>query len=210
MLSYMNSKADRGLAAHCIGLLLACAVCGLPGAVAAPPVDAELVSAARQTAQTLGARLKSQLTAAIAAGGPAAALAVCNTTAPAIAGDLAASYGGEVGRTALRVRNAANAPDAYERAVLEDFAARVAAGEDPATLEHAAVVEEDGQRRLRYLKAIPMAEAPCASCHGMAIAPDLAARIRALYPADAATGFVPGELRGAFSLSKSLPPAQQP
>lgn len=186
-------------------LLLCLALCTPPVAAEAPAADPALVNAARSTAQALGARLKAQLTDAIAAGGPAAALSVCNTAAPAIATDLAADYGGEVGRTALRVRNADNAPDAYEREVLEAFTARMAAGEDPATLEHAAVVDDDGQRRFRYLKAIPMTEAPCASCHGTAIAPALAAQIHALYPNDAATGFTPGELRGAFTLSKPLP-----
>jgi len=186
-------------------LLLCLALHAPPVAAEAPAADPALVNAARSTAQALGARLKTQLTAALEAGGPAAALSVCNTTAPAIAADLAADYGGEVGRTALRVRNAGNAPDAYEREVLEAFAARMAAGEDPATLEHAAIVGDHGQRRFRYLKAIPMAVAPCASCHGTAIAPALADRIHALYPDDEATGFAPGELRGAFTLSKPLP-----
>lgn len=185
-------------------LLLTCALCAPAPATEPTAVDPALVNAARATAQALGGRLKAQLTAAIEAGGPAAALSICNTTAPAIAADLAADYGGEVGRTALRVRNADNAPDAYEREVLKAFAARMAAGEDPATLEHAAIVGDHGQRRFRYLKAIPMAEAPCASCHGTAIAPALADRIHALYPDDEATGFAPGELRGAFTLSKPL------
>lgn len=37
---------------------------------------------------------------------------------------------------------------------------------------------------------------PCLSCHGTD--PDVATSIAALYPKDKATGFRPGELRGAM------------
>ncbi len=38
----------------------------------------------------------------------------------------------------------------------------------------------------------------CLVCHGEALAPDVAARIEALYPQDEATGFRAGDLRGVF------------
>lgn len=57
--------------------------------------------------------------------------------------------------------------------------------------------------KVNYLRAIPMKEQPCAACHGTSIAPEVQARIAALYPDDRATGFRPGELRGAIAISWS-------
>jgi hypothetical protein len=41
-------------------------------------------------------------------------------------------------------------------------------------------------------------------CHGELIATDVLQKIRAVYPLDQATGFKPGDLRGAFSVTKAL------
>ena len=165
---------------------------------------AALLPVARSTAGELANRLKAPLQTALAAGGPMSALEVCQTVAPAIGHDLSATYEGEVGRTALRVRNPANAPDAFERRVLAAFAAEAAKGVDVSSLEHAEIIAENGRRVFRYMKAIPMLQTPCGSCHGVSIAPDLLRGIQARYPQDAAVGFVPGEMRGAFTLSKTL------
>ncbi len=51
------------------------------------------------------------------------------------------------------------------------------------------------------MKAIPMAAEPCAACHGTDVKPDVKSEIDKLYPQDQATGFKPGELRGAFTIS---------
>ena len=67
----------------------------------------------------------------------------------------------------LRERNPKAVPDAWERAALEDFDRRAAAGESPATLEKAEVVVENGQKMQRYMRALPT-QALCLSCHGPA------------------------------------------
>ncbi len=167
--------------------------------------DSADVRAARAMAVELASRLKGQLEAALAAGGAVSALEVCRTVAPAIAEEISAARGAQVARTALKVRNPHNAPDAFERGVLERFVTEAAAGADPAKLEHAEIVTENGERVLRYMKAIPMAEAPCAACHGRAIAPNVAQKIKELYPADKATGFAPGDIRGAFTIVRPMP-----
>ena len=66
----------------------------------------------------------------------------------------------------------------------------------------------------RYMKAIPMGAVPCLTCHG-APEPALNAEILRLYPQDRATGFAPGDLRGAFTVSMPAsapvyPPAPAP
>ncbi|MOA58455.1 hypothetical protein D3C78_1828600 [compost metagenome] len=53
------------------------------------------------------------------------------------------------------------------------------------------------------MKAIPTGE-PCLACHGQQIKPELAAVIDQRYPQDQARGFALGELRGAFTLRRSL------
>lgn len=167
--------------------------------------DSDMVLASRAISGELFSKLKAQLEAAMASGGPIESLGVCQTVAPAIGAELSQSFGGEVGRTALKVRNQANAPDAFERTVLERFVKEAAAGAELTKLEHSEIVEENGKRVFRYMKAIPMAEKPCAACHGKNVAPAVLDKIRALYPDDQATGFAPGELRGAFSISKPIP-----
>lgn len=167
----------------------------------AASADAARLSAARAAVKDLGETLKGQLMAAIKSGGPASALPVCKTIAPAAADESSKAHTLSIRRTALKIRNSNNAPDEFERRVLEDFAAKIAAGTDPATLEHAETVTVNGTPTWRYMKAIPMAAEPCTACHGTSIKPELKAEIDNLYPHDQATGFKPGELRGAFSVS---------
>jgi hypothetical protein len=108
-----------------------------------------------------------------------------------------------VKRTSLNVRNPQNAPDEWERAMLQQVEARRAAGEPLDTLEVYEVVGTGEAKTFRYLKAIPT-EKVCIACHGEALAPVLETKLKALYPNDAARGFKEGDLRGAFSVSRPL------
>jgi hypothetical protein len=172
------------------------------------PVHAEDTAAldaeARQIVGGFFSALKGELVAALEAGGPTQAIGVCNERAPVLANEAAAGSGWAVGRTSLKLRNPDNAPDAWETAVLRNFEARRAAGEDAQKIEFSAVVEQQGKRTFRYMKAIPTAEKPCLACHGKELAPQVAEKIAALYPNDQATGYAAGELRGAFTLAKPL------
>lgn len=182
-------------------------------AVAAPetaestsPETPAWVAEARASAGQLAARLIPTLQEAIAQGGPIQAIAVCSIEGPEISADISAAssdHNLRIGRTALRVRNPANAADAWEQSVLEDFQLQLADGADPATLE-AWQVETLGDRRVgRWMKAIPTAPM-CTACHGSDIDAELAATIREYYPEDRATGFAPGDLRGAFTATVEL------
>ncbi len=182
------------------GVLSCCAAVVL----AAGPA-AEAPASARAVCAELGVGLRTRLMAAVASNGVTGALAVCKDIAPAMAAELSAKHGLRVRRTALRVRNQDNQADAWEQKVLAMFAARAAAGEPMPTLEHSETVEgADGLREIRYMKAIPM-EPVCVTCHGAVLAPELSAEVARLYPADAATGFSPGEVRGAFSVVLPAP-----
>jgi len=167
------------------------------------------IAQSRSIAQQLGAELKGELGRAMTDKGPVAAIGVCKDRAPEIAGRLSRQSGAQVSRTALRVRNPANAPDDLQRALLEQFSAELASGKFAGPLEAAFEINRGGQVERRYMRAIPM-EGLCVTCHGKALAPEIAAAIAAQYPDDQATGFEPGQLRGAFSVtwpsSSSLPP----
>jgi hypothetical protein len=153
----------------------------------------------RAITQQLGAALKAELGAAIAKSGPAGAIDVCRTRAPEIAAKLSSESGATVTRTALRVRNPANAPDDLQRAVLEQFDDDLKAGHVEQPLEAAVEINRGGSKERRYMRAIPT-DAMCLTCHGTSLAPDVAAVIAKQYPADRATGFATGQLRGAFSV----------
>ncbi|MEQ1651733.1 MAG: DUF3365 domain-containing protein [Hyphomicrobium sp.] len=177
----------------------------LPGySETAPPGDEARIVAARAASKDLGETLKGQLMAAIKSGGPVSAIPVCNAIAPAIGNETSAKHNLTIRRTSLRVRNPSNAPDAFELRVLEDFVKKVEAGADPATLEHSETVDDNGVATFRYMKAIPMAAEPCSACHGAELRPEVKAEIDKLYPADKATGFKAGDLRGAFSVTQKV------
>lgn len=158
-------------------------------AAAEDPRRARSAAIAERFQKEMGERLAG----ALAAGGPIAAITVCRQEAPGIAARLSTETGARVGRTALRVRNPANAPDAPAREVLERFAQAVASGTS-APPEYFAVAS-DGQAR--YYKAI-ITQPACQSCHGQALDPTVAKAIAQHYPNDRATGFAAGGLRGAF------------
>ena len=160
----------------------------------------------RATVKELSGTLLSELTATLKAGNPAKAIEVCNTKAPVVSAKVSEKADLKVGRTSLKPRNLKNTPDAWEEGVLKTFEARKAKGENPQTLEYYEVVEKEGQRQMRYMKAIPTVEL-CLTCHGTEITPEIQAKLNGLYPEDKATGFKVGDLRGAFTLTDRLSPA---
>jgi hypothetical protein len=190
---------SRTTLASCVA---SCALVVLPLAVPAATQDSdEWSERSRALADRLTGQLKLELQQALQAGGPVAAIDVCRTRAPAIAAQLSQESGAQVGRTALRVRNPANAPDELERKVLLQFKDELAAAKPPLPSPPEAVFELRTPQGVehRYMRAIPL-QPPCVLCHGKAIAPDVAAAIERHYPNDAATGFEPGELRGAVTV----------
>jgi len=186
-----------------MGKWMAVVLAIVAGAAWGDPREEGRVVGARDAARAFLGELKGELTAVLEGEGPIAALEVCRKKAPEIAAKRSRETGAQMGRTSLRTRNPANAPDPWEEGVLEDFERRAAAGEDPAGLERFEVVEEAGGKTFRYMKAIPTGEV-CTICHGPDVAPAVLAKIREAYPEDRATGFRPGEIRGAFTFSRSL------
>lgn len=162
------------------------------------------VMMSRQTAKQFMQSLKGELQAAMKAGGPVNALDVCHTKAMVITQQHSDAKGWRVARTSLKTRNPANAPDAWERSVLEKFDARQKTGEAPQTLEYHEVVEQGGRKAFRWMKAIPTAEV-CLKCHGGdSVAPAVEAKLKQLYPTDQARGYAVGDIRGAFTITQPI------
>ena len=172
----------------------------LAGCMTSATPDSNEVAAAIQksaaAADLLFQRLSGELATALANGGPAAAVVICKDRAPAIAAEIQGATGVDIERTALRVRSPANAPDAWEMATMRSFIARHDAGEEWAAMS-ATRIES---RQLNWMRPIPLG-GMCATCHGdpATFTHDTRLALREAYPDDQATGFKPGDLRGAFT-----------
>lgn len=165
-----------------------------------PQLQDEGKQVIKQLASTLGGKLKE----AKMEGGATAAVKVCNTQALPLTQSVSESSGWIVNRTSLKLRNPENAPDAWERDVLEQFQSKVQQGVNLDILGYSqVVVDEQGRKVFRMMKAIPVSE-QCLGCHGAEIKPALQEHLQQLYPDDKATGFSTGDLRGAFTLKKYL------
>jgi len=160
------------------------------------------VQESRAMVKAFAGTLKGELQMAIKEGGPMRAIPVCYVKAPEIASDLSQPPQWTIGRTSHKLRNPDNAPDDWEATVLDEFLERAASGESLKSMERVELVESEGRQTYRYMKAIPVGEV-CLTCHGSEIDPELKAEIDSFYPEDQATGFALGELRGAFTITKT-------
>jgi hypothetical protein len=174
---------------------------GLNGAVA-EPTQQELEVEAQALAAEFQANLKSALISGMSAGGPLKAIPVCRSDAPKISEQLSAGAW-TVARTALKVRNPNNAPNAWQREQMEAMIQGLAAGEKPADLVVSEIRSEDQGSSFYYMQPI-MTGKLCLACHGSQLDPDVQKALNKNYPQDKAVGFSEGELRGAFTFSKKL------
>jgi hypothetical protein len=153
-----------------------------------------------QVAGRLFSSLMTTLQEKIDSEGPEAAIAYCRLEALPLTARIAEEFPSvkNVRRTALRTRNPANAPDATDRSVLEEWLAswNPTTPPQPVMREFASA---DGTKELRYYRPVPVM-ATCLSCHGSGdeIPGNVRAAIKRDYPQDAAVDFQEGDLRGAI------------
>lgn len=163
----------------------------------------ELLQQSRQIIQKFAKGLKGELKAAMKKGGPVNAIEVCNTKALKMTEAAGKENGVTLSRTSLKLRNQDNAPQAWEKAVLQDFAERKSQGESPKKMEFSDIVEVDGKKQFRYMKAMGIAKA-CLNCHGEKALPAVEEKLARLYPDDKARGYNVGDIRGAIVLTKDI------
>jgi hypothetical protein len=186
--------------------LMSLALSGCAATAATPPegvaVPQPVVEQAAGIASRFGAELMGKLQAAMAQGGPVAAIEICQVEAPAIASRLSRETGWQVHRVGTRVRNPhTGQPDAWEQFALQELERRVQAGDKPEQLVIVTTVKEPQGDAHRYMRAIVTGPL-CLACHGSIEqqSPELRTALAKAYPHDAATGYALGDLRGAFSL----------
>ena len=164
--------------------------------------EAEITTANAAIKELAGA-LQAELKAAMQAGGPVAAIGICNTQAMPVTEGIATEKNMFLSRVSLKNRNPANAPNAWQTAVLEDFELQKTAGKDIGSLAWSETTSVDGQKEFRYMKAIPTGTV-CLQCHGTGLSPEVSQTLAGLYPEDRATGFRESDIRGAFVVIREL------
>lgn len=171
----------------------------------APGNSAQLLEEARKVASAIPPKLLAVLAAEISKGGSENAINVCKEQAPKMAAAASAETGWAIRRVSLRNRNPKAVPDAWERAVLEDFDKRHAAGEKPAALEKGEIVAEGGKNFYRYMKALPTQDI-CLQCHGATdkLSPAVKTKLHELYPQDKAVDYGLAEIRGAMTIKRPI------
>lgn len=147
-------------------------------------------SAAMSLVRTLGGRLNAHL----AMDGPEGAIRFCAGEARELTDSVSRTLGAgwEVKRTSRQTRRPGNAPDSMEADALAFFHAADEAGEEPAN--HVQRTPDGDYRYYMPLRVGHM----CLECHGDRdrLDPAVRAVLDARYPADQATGYAEGDLRG--------------
>ena len=196
-------KGLRKLAA--LALLAGCADAP-PQAEPAEPLPAlsatDTASAIEQgdrIASTVAQGLVQRLQGELAAEGAAGAVDFCSGTALVLTDSLVAAEpaGTAVKRTSLRIRNPKNAPDSLELVALAWFDSARAAGALPQSY-----IQQAGPGEVRFYRPL-VVQGFCTQCHGAPEQIDAAVQqvLAERYPADAATGYAEGDLRGVIRVS---------
>jgi len=157
--------------------------------------------ASKEIVKEFSTKLKTQLQQAMKTGGPLNAIKICHEQAPIIAKELSTKTGWSISRTSLKPR--VQKPDAWETRMMNAFEKQHVDGDAFKYLFVQDIVEIDNKPAFRYMQAIETKQV-CLLCHGENIAPEVAGKIKQLYPSDTATGFKLGDIRGSFSIVQSL------
>lgn len=167
----------------------------------------EVIAACDQIINDFQTALKQELTSALTDGGPAAAISVCNVTAPMIADSFSNLSGIDIKRVSLRQRNPQYTPDSFEVEALERF--HLDNSPEPESYSRI-VFDSGGVKIFRYMKEIKVGQL-CLNCHGNPknFPESLKKALAQYYPNDRAVGYEVGESRGAFSVIVEFPRAKE-
>lgn len=141
--------------------------------------------------------LSGQLQAALKEGGVPKAIEYCKLAALPLVDSLSELHQADIRRTSVKVRNPQDAPDELERKILDDYARKEAAGEDPVP-----VVKQIDPLTIAFYAPIRLNEF-CLQCHGKVgdtLTEENYEVIKERYPKDEAIGYAAGDLRGMWSI----------
>lgn len=150
----------------------------------------------QEVVDSVQTNLKANLMKAMQEGGPVNAVKFCNVHAMPITASYSEKYSTTVKRVSDKNRNANNAANEKELAVMEDYRVSLAAGE-PALPKVA--IDAEGKK---HFYAPIFTGGLCLTCHGNPknMQPELVNTLDSLYPADKARGYAVDELRGIWSI----------
>lgn len=168
-------------------------------------VNEHQVAGMRKTAMEFMKDLKGILISQIQTNGILQAVSVCSDTAQVLTNNFGVQKGVYIKRVSLKNRNVNNAPDDFEKMILNKFTRMQQNNELSGETEYAEIVEEGEFKYLRYVKPI-LVQAECLNCHGSEneIMPEVKQLISQAYPDDKAIGYKIGDLRGVVSLKKAV------
>lgn len=173
------------------------------------PAAADIQSA-RQAALSFEQQLKREITTRLERNeDPVAVYMSYADHAPEWAREISNRLELDFSRTALGVRNPANAPDDWEKRQLETFSFLMDSGLDPDTFEISEIVQEGEETVFRWLQPVRMVDT-CLTCHGEAIDQRIKLLLAQEYPLDEAAGYSEGQIGGAYSVRKVLRIGDQP
>ncbi len=152
------------------------------------PRQTQQLAQASAAREALFGGLLGELSAQLAAVGPAGAIGVCKEAAPRLAAEVGAAHGVRIGRTSERLRN----PGSKAPAWFPKVAADPGHATGPATAVH-----EDGRLGVSFPIRVAL---PCLACHGTPadLGPGVSDALARDYPHDRATGYKLDDLRGWF------------
>ena len=164
----------------------------------APPPLRQTISRADLIVVSMQDALVRELRQGLERGGPAGALRSCHVDVTGVSQRVARGEGIAAGRTSDRLRNPTNAPPPWAAALVQANAGRRARDVDGFAVDLG-----DKVGVLRPIALRPM----CTGCHGPAdqISPAVRRLLADEYPADKATGFSEGEIRGWFWVEMAKP-----
>lgn len=147
------------------------------------------IDAADQVFADIRTSHATEVTRAMATGGPGGAIAVCHQSSADVIERVKREKGFDVGRTSDRLRNPTNVPKPWAAAIVKKYA-----GARARSVEGFYVDLGD---RLGVIRPVEEQEI-CAGCHGPAdrLEPRVRKELKERYPADRATGFQTGDIRG--------------
>lgn len=141
--------------------------------------------------------LSTNLAQAIQAGGISNALSYCSVKALPLTELVGDTNQVELRRVTHKPRNPANRASPAELEILASFRSALAEGET----NLAPVISTNLEGGLTFYAPIVINNPLCLNCHGVSgeqILPDNVTLLSRLYPADEATGFAMGDLRGMW------------
>jgi len=170
-------------------------------------VPGRVIETGKEASKALATNLKAMLSATIKDSGPVEAIKVCNHAAGPAAEAVTRQFEGRatVRRTALRVRNPQNKPDATDLFILR-YLEELLRGEEEIA---GTVITGPVDGIYRHYQPL-LTQKLCLTCHGdpEAMPEGLRAVIAKRYPDDEATGFKLEDLRGVIRVDIPEKPVQ--